>query len=170
MLLTDDVVRLAPPQDDDAPEIARTVQASLDTLAQWMPWATADYSTASALGWMKDGRVTGQRPLLIRDPVGAIVGVCGLQQADVPNRCIQLGYWLGSDYTGRGYATRAARLVIAHALADLEFHRVEILVSVHNHRSRRVIERLDAQLEATLRERIDVRGEWHDALLYAVVA
>jgi ribosomal-protein-serine acetyltransferase len=170
MLLTDGVVQVAPPEDEDAPEVARAVQASLTTLSAWMSWATSDYTEASALGWMAHSRATGQRPFLIRDPTRAIVGGCGLQQADDANRSIQLGYWLGSAHTGRGYVTRAARLLIAHALDDLDYHRVEILIAVDNERSRRVVERLGAPLEATLRERILVGDVWHDALLYAVVA
>jgi RimJ/RimL family protein N-acetyltransferase len=135
-----------------------------------MPWATPDYSADNAQQWMNAARAAGQHSFVIRDPDGTVVGICGLVNADAPNRCIQLGYWTGENHTGRGYATRAARLVIGHALGDLEFHRVEILVSVQNRPSQRVAERLGGRLEATLTERLDVRGSWHDAFLYAVVA
>jgi len=170
MLLTDDVVSLSPPRAEDAHEVAEAVQSSLDTLAVWMPWATPDYSVDSARQWMNEAGAAGRHSFLIRDPEGTVVGTCGLPRADVPNRCIELGYWVGKNHTGRGHATRAARLVIGHALDDLEFHRVEIIVSVQNRPSQRVAERLGARLEATLTERLDVRGSWHDAFLYAVVA
>ena len=169
MVLTDDVVSLSSPGEEDADGIAEAVQSSLDTLARWMPWATPDYSADSAQQWMNDARDAGHHPFVIRDPETSIVGTCGLQQADTPNRCIQLGYWIGEHHTGHGYATRAARLVIGHAFDNLAFHRVEILVSVQNRRSQRVAERLGARLEATLTERVDVRGSWHDAFLYALV-
>jgi RimJ/RimL family protein N-acetyltransferase len=170
MDLADGVVTLGPPQDADAQLVAAAVQASLSTLRLWMPWATSDYSASHALEWMSDARAAGRHSFVIRDPGGTGVGTCGLQQADVPNRCIQLGYWIAAPYEGRGYATRAARLVIDHAFTALEFHRVEILISVRNHPSQRVAQRLDARLEATLMDRLHVRGEWHDALLYAVLA
>ena len=170
MLLTDDVVSLSPPREEDAHDVAEAVQSSLDTLALWMPWATPDYSVDSARQWMNEARAAGRHSFLIRDPEGTVVGTCGLPRADVPNRCTELGYWIGKNHTGRGYATRAGRLVIGHALDDLEFHRVEIIVSVQNQPSQRVAERLGARLEATLTERLDVRGSWHDAFLYAVVA
>lgn len=169
VLLRDDVVTLQPPSEDDAPEIARAVRASLDTLTPWMPWATPAYSAETAVHWMTTSRAGGQQPFVIRDRDGVIVGACGLQQSDVANRCIQLGYWLATAHTGHGYMTRAARLVTEHALGDLGYHRVEILISVENGRSQRVAERLGARLEATLTERIDVGGAWHDAHLYAIV-
>jgi RimJ/RimL family protein N-acetyltransferase len=168
-MLADEVVTLAAPREEDAAEIADAVLASLDTLRPWMPWATPAYSAATAVHWMTTAVTSGQQPFVIRDRSGAIVGACGLQQADLANRCIQLGYWLGTAHTGRGYMTRAARLVIAHALGELAYHRVEILISVENRRSQRVAERLGAHLEATLSERIDVAGAWHDAHLYAIV-
>jgi ribosomal-protein-serine acetyltransferase len=168
--LRDDVVTLQPPSEGDAPEIASAVRASLDTLTPWMPWATPAYSADTAVQWMTAARAGGQQPFVIRDPNGAIVGACGLQQADVANRCIQVGYWLATAHTGRGYMTRAARLVIAYALGELGYHRVEILISVENLRSQRVAERLGTRLETTLTERIAVAGAWHDAHLYSIVA
>lgn len=169
-MLADGVVRLRIPSDEDAPRVAEAVQASLGTLMAWMPWANEDYSAESALEWMSEARAAGRHSFLICDAQGTVMGVCGLQQADVSNRCIQLGYWLGQAYTGRGYATRAARLAVNYALGELELHRVEILVSAHNQPSQRVAERLGGRLEATLKERLHVGGDWQDALLYAITA
>jgi ribosomal-protein-serine acetyltransferase len=106
----------------------------------------------------------------IRLADGTIVGSCGLQNPDEPNHCIELGYWIGSAYTGNGYATRASRLMIAYAFETLDVHRVTILVSVHNDRSQRVAERLAGAPEATLPDRLRVRDEWHDAYVYGVIA
>ncbi len=169
MVLTDGVVSLRPPGRDDAPRIAAAVQASLPTLRAWMPWATPEYSADTALEWMDGARAAGRYPFVILDPGGDVVGSCGLQNPDLANGCVQLGYWVGAAHTGHGYATRASRLAAAHAFDPLGFHRVEILVSVHNDRSRRVAERLGARLEATLAERLDVRGQWHDAWLYVLL-
>jgi RimJ/RimL family protein N-acetyltransferase len=60
--------------------------------------------------------------------------------------------------------------MIAHAFESLDVHRVTIYVSVHNDRSQRVAERLAGPPEGTLRERLHVGGEWHDAYVYGVVA
>jgi ribosomal-protein-serine acetyltransferase len=170
MVLTDGVVSLEPPRHADAEPVAEAVQDSIATLSEWLPWATPDYSAVTALDWIRASRAAGNHSFVIRDPRGVIVGTCGLQAADEANRCIQLGYWVGRTHGGRGYATRGARLVIDHAFVTLEMHRIEILVSVHNEPSQRVAERLGARREATLRQRLLVRGEWHDAHLYSVIA
>jgi RimJ/RimL family protein N-acetyltransferase len=169
-MLSDGVVTLATPRLEDAEAIAAAVQASLDTLMVWMPWATPDYDAESAREWIRHAEDPGVHGFRIRLTDGPIIGSCGLQNHDVPNHCIELGYWIGSAHTGNGYATRASRLLIAHAFEALDVHRVTILVSAHNPRSQRVAERLAGPPEATLRERLQVRGEWHDAHVYGVLA
>ena len=169
-MLTDGVVTLTPPQLTDAEAMTATVRASLETLAVWMPWATPDYSATNSRQWLEEVAIANTYSFVIRDPANTIIGSCGLQRIDGFNRCIELGYWIGRDHTGHGYATRAARLAIAYAFEDLGFHRVEILISVHNQPSQRVAERLDAHLDATLPERILNHGNWHDAYLYSVLS
>jgi ribosomal-protein-serine acetyltransferase len=169
-MLTDGVVTLAPAQLADAEAVAATVQASLDTLVEWLPWATSDYDAESAREWIRTADRPGVHGLSIRLADGTIIGSCGLQNHDVPNRCMELGYWIGAGYTGNGYATRASRLLISHAFEELDVHRVTILVSVHNERSRRVAERLAGPPEAVLRDRLRVRNQWHDACVYGVIA
>ena len=169
-MLTDGVVTLAPARLEDAEAVAAAVQASLDTLSAWMPWATPAYDAESARQWIRTAQRPGVHGLSIRLADGTIIGSCGLQSHDVPNRCTELGYWIGSTYTGNGYATRASRLLIAHAFETLDVHRVTILVSVQNDRSQRVAERLAGAPEARLRERLHVGDEWHDAYVYGVVA
>jgi ribosomal-protein-serine acetyltransferase len=170
MVLTDGVVSLESPRDADAEQVADSVQDSITTLSEWLPWATPDYSAVTARDWIRVSRAAGNHSFLIRDPRGVIVGTCGLQATDEANRCIQLGYWVGRAHVGHGYATRGARLTIEHAFVALGMHRTEILVSVHNEPSQRVAERLGARRDATLSQRLLVRGEWHDAHLYSVIA
>jgi RimJ/RimL family protein N-acetyltransferase len=145
------------------------VQASLDSLIPWMYWATPEYDADTAREFIRATEVEELHSFSIRLADDTIIGGCGLQHHDAPNHCIELGYWIGSAHTGNGYATRASRLVVAHAFESLDVHRVTILVSVHNGRSQRVAEHLAGPPEATLRERLQVRGEWHDARVYGVV-
>ena len=127
-MLTDGVVTLTPPQLTDAEAMTATVRASLETLAVWMPWATPDYSATNSRQWLEEVAIANTYSFVIRDPANTIIGSCGLQRIDGFNRCIELGYWIGSAHTGNGYATRAARLAIAYAFEDLAYHRVEILI------------------------------------------
>jgi RimJ/RimL family protein N-acetyltransferase len=169
-MFTDGVVSLTQPRLEDAEAIAATVRATLDTLTPWMYWATPDYDAETAREFIRATQDEALPSFSIRLADHTIIGGCGLQHHDEPNHCIELGYWIASAYVGNGYATRAARLVITRAFEVLDVHRVTILVSVHNQRSQRVAERLAGSPEATLRDRLLVRDEWHDAHVYGVVA
>ena len=63
---------------------------------------------------------------------------------------IEVGYWLRSDVTGRGYATEAARAVIRVASTLDRLNRVEIRCDPRNVASAAIPRRLGFTLESTL--------------------
>ena len=71
-----------------------------------------------------------------------LIGVCGIDtREDGP----EIGYWLGVDYWGRGYATEAARALIDHAFGDLGYETLSAGARVSNPASRRVLEKCGFQ-------------------------
>jgi RimJ/RimL family protein N-acetyltransferase len=76
---------------------------------------------------------------------GQLMGACGYGQArgrDKPAAEIDFGYWLGVDYWGRGYATEAARAVLAHAFHVSGIELIETDVLLTNPASFRILSRL----------------------------
>jgi RimJ/RimL family protein N-acetyltransferase len=170
MELTDGVVTMRAPVDDDALEVARAVRESLTALQPWMPWATSDYDAGTARTWIAESREREEHPFLLLDASGALVGTCGLNHVDPLNRVANLGYWLRTGHTGRGYATRATRLTARYGHEQAALHRLEIYASVRNVASCRVAERAGARFEGVLRGRLLLHGEHHDARMYSLVS
>jgi len=56
--------------------------------------------------------------------------------------CVEIGWRLAFDHWGRGYATEAARLVVAHGFGPLGLAAVVSFTAVANRRSQAVMERL----------------------------
>ncbi|MEM6925860.1 MAG: GNAT family N-acetyltransferase [Myxococcota bacterium] len=56
--------------------------------------------------------------------------------------CVEVGWRLARDAWGRGYATEAARRVIAYGLDELGLDEIVSFTSVHNVRSTRLMTRL----------------------------
>jgi RimJ/RimL family protein N-acetyltransferase len=133
-----------------------------------MVWASPAYDVEAALRWMR-GDFGDVHPFLMIDGDGACVGTCGLNALDELNRRANLGYWVRSDRTGRGHATVATRLVARFGLEEGGLHRLEIIMSTRNERSRRVAERAGAHHEGVARGRLLLHGEHHDADVYSLL-
>ena len=80
---------------------------------------------------------------LITLPNGTVIGGCGFDTREGP--APEIGYWLGTKYWGKGYATEAVRALIDHAFTDLEHKALQSSVRVTNPNSRRVLEKCGFQ-------------------------
>jgi RimJ/RimL family protein N-acetyltransferase len=78
--------------------------------------------------------------ITLRD--GAVIGACGLVMQD---QTPELGYWLGVNYWGNGYATEALHAVIDYAFTDLANESLQAGSRVTNPASRRVLEKCGFQ-------------------------
>ena len=54
----------------------------------------------------------------------------------------ELGYWVGEEYQGRGYATEAGGVLIKRAFDDLDIKRIYATYRIENIASKRVLEKL----------------------------
>ena len=94
------------------------------------------------------------------------LGGVGLNFINRVHQVGNLGYWVRSSETGKGVASRAARLAAQFGFAQLGLHRIEILAAIPNLASQRVAERAGAVREGVLRKRLLIRGVPHDAVLF----
>ncbi|WP_205511232.1 GNAT family N-acetyltransferase [Longitalea arenae] len=70
----------------------------------------------------------------------ALAGVISLtQQEDIYRHSAEIGYWLGSDFRGRGISTEAIGLVCRYAFDQLNIVRIFAHVFEHNHASRKAL-------------------------------
>ena len=84
--------------------------------------------------------------------VAAFIGFVGLRRPDFVAHftpCVEIGWRLAYPYWGKGYATEAARTVMAHAFGPLGLDELVSLTVPANRRSRAVMERLGMSRAAT---------------------
>ena len=98
----------------------------------------------------------------------ALVGAVGLI-LDPTNDSAELGYWIGREHWGRGFATEAARAVVAWAFDALDLHRVHASCFPRNPASGRVLEKLGMQREGRSREHVKKWGEYLDLERYGLL-
>ena len=80
-----------------------------------------------------------------------------------------IGYWVGVNYAGQGYMSRALRAAVAHSFASLRLHRVEAACLPTNMASIRVLESAGFKREGLARSYLRINGRWQDHLLFAVL-
>ena len=84
------------------------------------------------------------------------------------HRTAELGFSFLPRLQGNGYATEAARAIVAWALAN-NVHRIVGRTEARNAASVRVLERLGLRREAHFVENEWVKGEWQSEFVYAIL-
>jgi RimJ/RimL family protein N-acetyltransferase len=82
----------------------------------------------------------------------------------------EIGYILGREHWGMGYAGEAQRRVIDFAFDELGLHRLEADTHPDNAASSRSLERLGFRREGLLRERWLVGGRLGDSVIWGLLA
>lgn len=173
--LSDGEILIRPYRVEDINAVYEAVRESINEISVWMPWCHPDYAieetaafiTSRSEAWANDREYTFGI-FLARG--GYFLGSTGLNFVNRVHNCANLGYWVRSSSTGRGVASRAARLVARYGLEHLGFQRIEILAAIGNLPSRRAAEKARALGEGVLRKRLLLKGEPQDAVLYSFVA
>lgn len=80
-----------------------------------------------------------------------------------------VGYMVDSAWRGRGVATSALRLVVAHSFEQLRLHRLDAGAMPSNLGSLRVLEKAGFTRVGIMRRFLFVAGRWEDHVLYEVV-
>ena len=146
---------LRPWQADDAEVLRDVFAASRAELERWTPWVLAGSGTMASLREKLQGYadkfsagVEWRYAMIVRDD-GRIVGGASLHPRIGPG-AIEIGYWLATSATGRGFATEAAEALTAEALRSGDIERVEIRCDPANDASMRIPERLGYRAQPTI--------------------
>jgi len=105
---------------------------------------------------------------IVRKADGKVIGLVTLIRKNHMQG--QIGWALGFDYRGKGYATEAAEAVIEYGFNVLGLHRVYADTTNENSASWKVMERLGMRREACLKEAEFRDDRWLDSLTYGILA
>ena len=164
---------LRPLTVDDAPAIARLAgrrEIADTTLAIPHP-----YSEEQARVWLSSQAVadnTKPRHIVFAatlKPDGQLIGAIGLHNVDLEHALAEMGFWIGVEFWGRGYATEGAARVIRFGFEELNLNRVFANHMVRNPASGRVLEKVGMKREGLLRQRVRKWGVFEDIILLATL-
>ncbi len=154
-LITSERLELRAPRLEHVVPLTRAVRASLPELEPWMPWATDAYDRDSCEENVRRAMavfVTKQdlRYHIFERSSGRLIGSTGLHAIrwEVPR--FEIGYWLESSETGKGYVSETVRTLTRVAFEQLGAKRVEIRLDDLNEASAAVAERCGFHLDGVL--------------------
>jgi ribosomal-protein-serine acetyltransferase len=171
--LTDGLILLRPPRPNDIPALTEAVHESLAELHPWMDWATDAYDEAAAQRWLEFVQqywehATGFQFAITDAASGQYLGNCGVDGINPKYRFCNLGYWVRTSRTGQGIASRATRLAAKFAFETADLVRAEIVIATGNLASQRAAQKAGAHYEGILLNRMVVRTEVFDAVMYSL--
>ena len=100
---------------------------------------------------------------------GQLIGSCGIRLESTDSRQANIGYEIAPGYWGEGYATEAARAMVAFGFGELHLHRIWARCVAENVASYRVLEKVGMRREWRLREQEWTKGQGWDTLVYGIL-
>jgi RimJ/RimL family protein N-acetyltransferase len=164
-------LRLVPLDPAHAPALVEAVlEIARDPHGHSLWWVHPGYSLAEAHAFIARAMLLQEQNLgdvFAIEEQGVLLGLANAKSYDWVHGCFQGGYWLRPSARGRGAATEALRqlALLEHARGML---RMELLIGHDNARSAAVAQRVGAQFEGRLRNRLIVNDVRKDAALWAL--
>ncbi|CAH0121935.1 MULTISPECIES: GNAT family N-acetyltransferase [unclassified Paenibacillus] len=81
----------------------------------------------------------------------------------------EMGYWIGEEHWGNGYATEAAKAIIEFVFKEKNYHRVYARHFKSNPASGNVMKKCGMTYEGTLKEHVCKEGSFEDMVLYGII-
>lgn len=147
----------------DAPLLKAAIDASLEHVYPWMPWAKeepSDFQTRiDRLRRFRANFDLGKEFLYgVFDPTeSSVLGGSGLHR-ELEGSAREIGYWIHKDHINQGLATEVSAALTKVAFEIDGVDRVEIHMDPKNVRSAAVPRKLGFFHEATLRRRATTTG------------
>ena len=156
----------------DADELAALLVASPEHLEPWEPTRGDDYFTLTGQRTVIEKALTDAArealvPFVVIEPGGAIAGRITISNiVRGAGQFATLGYWIGSPFIRRGYATAAVGLAKEHAFGVLRLHRLEAGTLVHNVASQKALLANGFERYGLAPKLVKIAGVWQDHVLY----
>jgi len=98
----------------DALELARI--SDTPAVSQWMAFMEGGFPLEKAQALIASQNDTKEYFFAVRLPDGTLIGAMGV--IDHPDSTIEVGYWFGVAYQGKGYASEALQATLDQIAAD----------------------------------------------------
>lgn len=127
-----------------AEDMFKLVDSDREHLRPFLPFVDGTLTVEDEVQFIKSQlkeQVEGKAYLFLITYQGKMVGTINYHFVSAVNRRAEIGYWLHSNFNGRGIMTRAVRAMLAIGFESLGFNRIDLYADVENAASNAVAKR-----------------------------
>lgn len=164
------------PRPGDGKTVYNSLKTSINELKPWMPFAQKEQSEMEVEinireSYIKFLKREDLRLLVFLKETGQFVASSGLHRIDWSISKFEIGYWIDTRFSGKGYMTEAVQGIMDFAINELKARRLEIRCDSKNMKSRAIPERIGFTLEGILKnDGLSAEtNELRDTCIYAKV-
>lgn len=167
---------LRPPLNGDFGGWSALRQRNRAFLTPWEPTWAKDHLTQRSFRnrvvWAERSVRQGDAlPLfLVERASGALIG--GVTLSNIrrqPAQAATLGYWVGQEFSRKGFMSEALCALRDHAFNQLDLSRLEAACLPENDASRGLLERCLFKYEGVAQAYLQINGRWRNHVLYAAL-
>ncbi|WP_071459617.1 GNAT family N-acetyltransferase [Bacillus massilinigeriensis] len=145
------------PLQGDGKKVYEALMASMSELKPWMPFAQREQKEEEVELNIRQSQIEflqrkDLRLLVYLKETDDFVASAGLHRIAWDVRKFEIGYWIDSRYSRKGYMTEAVEGITKYAVKELGARRLEIRCDPLNKKSRAIPERLGFILEGILKQ------------------
>lgn len=145
-------------EQSDAEAFYALIENNRAHLRAWLPWLDITRSLDDERSFIASMYGQYLENVLIVCGLwykGEAAGTISYHPIDWANRKVEIGYWLGASFQGKGLMTKACSTLIDYAFHSLHLNKVEIRCATENRASCAIPQRLGFTQEGLIRQ-----GEW----------
>ncbi|MBI3006067.1 MAG: GNAT family N-acetyltransferase [Ignavibacteriales bacterium] len=158
-------------QMHDAEQLFAATEQNREHLRAWLPWVDSNQTLLDTKRFIHT--IVEQFKANEGFQCGiwhkeSFAGVVGFHKIDWMNKNVEIGYWLGKDFEGKGLMTKSCKVLVDYAFHESKLKRVQIRCATGNTKSCRIPERLGFRKEGIALRAEYLYGHFVDLVIYGM--
>jgi len=148
------------------------IESGRDYLREWLSWVDETKTIENSIFYIQSvskSNVFSGRFVLEIWHNGIFAGLIDFHNGNKVNKSVEIGYWLGEKFQGKGIMTMACSKCIEYAFDKMQFNRIIIKCAAGNSKSQAIPTRLGFKFEGIEREGQNINGYCTDLIIFSIL-